>query len=195
MRILKKFVSFLFPSRCIECKREGFWICPTCLEKISLAKAPDHNWIISVWNYKDPRIKRLLWKFKFENKFSVIEDLSLRLHDELSSELTERAIFDNLGAFILVPIPLSAKSKRKRGYNQSRLIADELSRKSNRKLPVVDVLRKVSDTVTQHSIGNRQKRLTNLRGMFSVEPDISVRDKNVVIIDDITTTHATLIEA
>jgi competence protein ComFC len=195
MKILKRFVSFLFPSRCVECKREEFWICPDCLEKISRAKTPDHSWIISVWNYKDPRIKRLLWKFKFENKFSVIEDLSLRLYDELSSELSERAIFDNLGPVILVPIPLSKKSLRKRGYNQSHLIAEALSERSGGKLPVIDALRKIRETSTQHSINNRQKRLVNLRGIFDTSPSADIQGKNVIIVDDITTTHATLVEA
>ena len=195
MKLFKKFIGFLFPAHCVACHIEGYWICPLCLPGVTRAKHAEYSWIISVWNYKDPRIKRLLWKFKFENKFSVIEDLGVYLYDHLCDELTERALFDNLKSPILVPIPLSLKSLRKRGYNQSKIIATELARRSHGSLQIEDALQKKKETETQHSIKNRSERLRNLRGVFEIKNSADVAGKNIVLIDDITTTHGTLIEA
>ncbi len=163
MRIFSALFGYLFPARCIDCEQQGFWICPKCRLSLSPAKNPDHPWIISVWNYKDPRIKKLLWKLKFENKFSVLEDLGAPLYDHLADELTERLFAENFAEPLLVPIPLSVKSFKKRGYNQSKMIAQELARRSLGKLSVADALEKHSDTPTQHSIHNRRERLDNLR--------------------------------
>ncbi len=195
MKLFKKFIGFLFPAHCVTCRLKGYWICSACLADILPAKAAEYNWIISVWNYKDPRIKRLLWKFKFENKFSIIEDLGASLYDHLSDELAERALFDNLKSPILVPIPLSRKSLRKRGYNQSKILAQELADRSNGFLQVQDILQKNKDTATQHSIKNRRERLRNLQGMFEIKNTADIKGKNIVLIDDITTTHGTLLEA
>lgn len=195
MKILKKLARFLFPSHCIVCKRENFWVCPKCLRDLPQAKTPEYNWIISVWNYKDPRVKKLLWKFKFENKFSVIEDLSLALYENLHDELSERALTENLHNVILVPIPISAKSRRKRGYNQSEIIAKELQNKSSGKIAVLHALKKIRETPTQHSIKNRRERLRNLHNVYCLKHGVKVYGKNIIMIDDITTTHGTLIEA
>lgn len=132
---------------------------------------------------------------KFEHKFSVVDDLSQILFDHLFEELTERAIFENNQKPILIPIPLSKKSLRARGYNQSEIVARSLADKSNNLLIVENILEKTRETVTQHSIRNRNERLKNLRGVFVVKENSEIKGKNIILIDDITTTHGTLIEA
>lgn len=191
----KRLFAWLFPTKCIVCKKEGPFICQKDLRQIPGAAKPDKDWIISVWSYKDPKIKKLLWMLKFEHKFAVVEDLSQILFDHLFEELAERAIFENDQKPILVPIPLSKKSTRTRGYNQSEIIARSLAEKSHDKLIVENILEKTRETVTQHSIKNRGERLKNLRGVFAVKENSKIKGKNIILIDDITTTHGTLIEA
>ena len=58
-----------------------------------------------------------------------------------------------------------------------------------------DILQKNKDTATQHSIKNRRERLRNLQGMFEIKNTADIKGKNIVLIDDITTTHGTLLEA
>ncbi len=191
----QRFFAWLFPAKCIVCKKEGPFICQRDLRCIPLAAKPDKDWIISVWNYKDPKIKKLLWMLKFEHKFAVAQDLSQILFDHLFEELAERAIFENDKISVLVPIPLSKKGLRTRGYNQSEIIAKTLADKSNGKLIVKNILEKTRETLTQHSINNRNERLKNLRGVFTVKENYELEGKNVILVDDITTTHGTLIEA
>lgn len=192
---IKRFFAHLFPAKCIVCRMSGSFICAKDLRRIPPADKPDKDWIISVWSYKSPVIKKLLWMLKFENKFAVIEDLTTNLYDHLFDELVERSIFENDQSPILVPIPLSHKSMRRRGYNQSEIIARELSLRSDGKIKLLDILQKIKETPTQHSIKNRSKRLQNLKGSLAVKNNILLKGKNIILVDDITTTHATLLEA
>ncbi len=193
--LIKKFFASLFPAKCVVCRSFGTFICEKDLRQIPLCARPDKDWIISVWSYKSPVIKKLLWMLKFENKFAVIDDIGQSLYDHLFDELTERSIFDNTQSPILVPIPLSKKSLRRRGYNQSEIIAKDLSVRSQDRLVVENILKKIKETPTQHSIKNRSVRLRNLQNSFAIKDDVSLKGKNIILVDDITTTHATLVEA
>lgn len=191
----KSILGFIFPVRCVGCRAEGAALCRQCLAKIPRADTPTEDWIISVFSYRDPSIKKLLWQFKFEGRWSVIEDIGDALFDHLSEELAEAAIFENVRAPILVPIPITRKKLRERGYNQAAVIARELARKSDNAFTVATLLRKTRTTKAQHDIKGRAKRLHNLVGAYEAVRPALVAGRDIVIVDDITTTHATLIEA
>jgi ComF family protein len=192
---IKKFFASLFPAKCIVCKKPGNFICSKDLSKIPNAKKPDKDWIFSVWSYKDKSMKKILFMLKFESKFSVIEDLVQTIFDHLTDELHEREVFENTKTVWLVPIPISNKSFRERGYNQSEIISNRLATMSLGKLSNKNILKKFKETKTQHSIKNRSERLSNLRNSFCLKEGVDIKGKNIVLIDDITTTHATLVEA
>lgn len=193
---LNKILKFVFPARCVGCRAECSSICPKCLSKVPRAEKMGEDWITSVWSYKDRNIKKLLWQFKFEGKWSFVEDLGQVLYDHLSDELAEKSLFENVVSPILVPIPITGKKLRERGYNQSEILGKELVRRSGGFLACMpNVLQKIKETPTQHSIMNRSARLKNLRGTFAVKNPKEISGRDIVIIDDITTTHATLIEA
>lgn len=191
----RKILDVLFPKRCVGCKSPSSYICLACAGKIPYCEKIGPSWIISMWSYKDPRIKRLLWRFKFENKFSIAEDLAPFARDHLIMELSDRAIFENIKSLTLVPIPLSRMGLRARGYNQSEILAREISSHLGTQYEVRNLLFKVRETETQHSIKNRRARLQNLRGAYAAKDPDEVSGKNILLIDDITTTHATLAEA
>lgn len=153
------------------------------------------DWITSVWSYKDRRIKKLLWLLKFGSKFSVIEDLAPSLKDHIFAELSEEAIFQNINSVILVPIPITRKRLRIRGYNQSEIIAKYLCDKSFEKITYENLLEKIKDTPAQNTIKNRSARLKNLHGAYKVKDHKKIVGKNIILIDDIVTTGATLREA
>ncbi len=192
---IKKLFAYIFPARCVGCRIDGTYVCTKCLRSIPFAEKPTKDWIVSVWSYKDPRIKKLLWMLKFQGTFSIIENISQEIYDHLSHEVFERALFENITNVAVVPIPLSMKSLRTRGYNQARLVAEAVVEKSYGQLTVMDALYKPKETLTQHSIKNKSIRLKNLNGAYAVRNGYSVHGRNIIIIDDITTTHATLIEA
>ncbi len=92
-------------------------------------------------------------------------------------------------ASLLLPIPLSRERLQWRGYNQSLLLARELSGSKTRS----DVLLRIRDTPIQHTL-HRAERLKSLHNAFALEPGLAalVKDKRVVLIDDVMTSGASL---
>jgi ComF family protein len=89
------------------------------------------------------------------------------------------------GADAVVPVPLHPSRERTRGFNQARELARHLG------LPLVDALVRVRRTAAQADLpGNR--RQANVRGAFTVRTGVSVDDLIVVLVDDVSTTGATL---
>ncbi len=182
----------LFPRRCIGCRTPGMHLCAACARSVPGCEPIAPAWITAVWSYKNPLVKKLLWRMKFERRFAIAYELALYAGEHLSAELFERAIFENTGDLVLVPIPLSRAGKRKRGYNQSEILARELARALG-DWPVELLLAKVRETAAQHTARNRRERLSNLKGAYRAAPE--TLGKNILLIDDITTTHATFAEA
>lgn len=90
----------------------------------------------------------------------------------------------------VVAVPLSAKRKRKRGYNQSELIAEELS--CRLKLPLIDgALVKTKENKSQAKL-KRREREENVRGVYEVTSPETFKGRRVLVVDDVMTTGATL---
>ena len=90
----------------------------------------------------------------------------------------------------VVAVPLSAKRKRKRGYNQAELIAEELS--SRLKLPLIDgALVKTKENKSQAKL-KRREREENVRGVYEVTSPEAFKGRRVLVVDDVMTTGATL---
>lgn len=90
---------------------------------------------------------------------------------------------------IIVPVPMSKRSRRKRGYNQSELIAETVGAETG--IPVKCIVRKVRDTKEQKTLGRAGRKL-NLKDAFEITGNIS--GKRILLIDDICTTGSTLSE-
>lgn len=194
--LVKKIFAFLYPKKCVSCGQADFFICPICRKNLPNPESNIEDWITAVWSYKDKHIRRLIKLLKFHGKFSVIEDIGETLYDHLEAEILERAVFENINNIVLVPIPITNKKFRKRGYNQSEIIAKELAKRASPNLlPVENILLKIKETDAQSSIRERSRRLSNLKGSFAVKRGAEIKHKTFILIDDITTTHATLKEA
>lgn len=127
--------------------------------------------------------KILINRFKFANQKYLYKTL---VHFMLN-DFAEK----NFPADILVSVPMSDKKFKKRGFNQSALLAEELAKKLN--IDYCDCMRKTRETAGQHEL-SRALRLTNLEGAFSVTDKNLVKGKAVVIIDDTFTTGSTVSE-
>jgi ComF family protein len=93
---------------------------------------------------------------------------------------------------MVVPVPLHPTRRRERGFNQSLILAKELA--SLRGLAIDDgVLRRDVPTPTQTRLKKRQRR-ANIAGAFSVGNVEAIRDKRVLLVDDVYTTGSTLNE-
>lgn len=100
----------------------------------------------------------------------------------------------NFDDYLILPIPLHSKRQRERGFNQSELIASTLATQLH--LPMLtDTLEKIKQTKPQAETKNIQERRANLAGCFRVtKPELVLR-KNIILVDDVCTSGATLIEA
>jgi ComF family protein len=114
-----------------------------------------------------------------------------RLAEPLGAALAERWRRSGLGGELLVPVPIHSTRLRERGFNQ----AEDLARACGRSLglPVVVALARQQETQVQHALG-RGARAANVSGVFVVRPGLEalVRGTWVIVVDDVTTTGATL---
>ena len=108
-------------------------------------------------------------------------------HKCLKKILDETKIYD-----IIIPVPISKKRKKERGYNQSLLIARKISSKEKIKLGD-KVISKVKNNNTQSKL-NKEERAENVKNVYKITKDKEIINKNILLIDDIYTTGATLNE-
>ena len=92
---------------------------------------------------------------------------------------------------MIVPVPLHPKRLKQRGFNQVKLIAQVLKRYFG--TPVHDAIERTKDTKAQFDLP-RGERFKNVYGAFKVSDHSMVRDKRVLLMDDIYTTGATIFE-
>jgi len=100
---------------------------------------------------------------------------------------------DLKGFDAMAPVPLHPLRLRYRGYNQSLLLAEGLSRSLSISL-VPDLLQRCRYTATQSKLSQKE-RWTNLSGAFRIKPFHDVKNKNILLVDDLYTTGATGAEA
>jgi len=93
-------------------------------------------------------------------------------------------------ADMILPVPMTGAALRKRGFNQSALMADTLGQETGVPLRL-HMLRKVKETPPQVGL-SRLARMKNLRGAFRAEP--GVKGLRIIILDDVITTGATMRE-
>ena len=119
------------------------------------------------------------------------------LSEKISEELSELSALQNFTCPILIPIPLSKKRYRERGYNQAELICREIIHLTPALTLEKNILIKTKETEHQARIKDRNARLKNIISSFAVKNENinKIKNRNIILIDDITTTGATLLEA
>ena len=194
--VIHKCLDLLFPRFCLGCGAENDYLCPKCVTKINPCRAPLKTKyceiILSASHYKNPLTQKIIRRFKYQNcqnlRFAV-SDIILRNINYFNTKKEKR--------HILIPIPISKKKRRKRGFNQSEILAEALSQKTE--IPVQkNILLKKFHTLSQVETKSRLERIKNMKNSFYVsrEDGLSVYHNHIVIlIDDIITTGATINEA
>lgn len=94
---------------------------------------------------------------------------------------------------VIIPVPLHRTRERVRGFNQSHLIARALGKKIGMEARA-DILQKIKNTAPQMELA-REERLKNMAGVFAVSATAAVKDKTIILLDDVKTTGATLEDA
>lgn len=127
----------------------------------------------------DGETKKLMYAFKFGKKKYIAHTLGALMADEF--------LKCDMHADIIVFVPMTEAEKKKRGFNQSELLANEVGARLN--LPVLPALVKTRQTSTQKHLKGKE-RATNLEGAFACVFD-EVKNRSILLIDDIFTTGAT----
>jgi len=127
-------------------------------------------------------MRQAIYQLKYRNLRALTVPLAQLLHDYL--------VTNPLPGEALVPVPLHHKRLRERGYNQSSLLAHELGKRFN--LPVVDnCLIRLRHAPPQARTSTVQERRSNVAAAFTCR-DHRLQDKQVLLIDDVSTSGATL---
>ena len=162
---------------CGKCGRAIGEDYPVCLE--CKADMPLFDAARSAFRYEG-EIVRLVKKFKTGGKY---------LADAFAHSMLHFLLTDLSGADMLAYVPMTGRAERKRGYNQSRLLAERLSALSG--IPLAEnALEKTRETSAQKQL-SRRERAENLRGSFHLSSRKIWRGKTAVLVDDVLTTGAT----
>lgn len=212
MKIFKIIENLLFPKsiKCIICNREiftddGFCICEKCLPSLPFCSNKickicgrnikgDGNLCLackdskfkyfscarSVFNYEGS-IKNLIHNLKYNNK----KYLSTSLSKLLYNYYTHCDNFKDID--IILPVPLHKKKLKQRGYNQSELLLESFYQT---KLVNLNVIERIIDTPSQ-TTKNFKERMENLENVFICNNKNLIKNKVVLVIDDVFTTGAT----
>ncbi len=183
-------LGLLFPTTCLGCSRPGEIICYDCLDQIppSLDESTE---IKARFAYSNDLIRHSIHKFKFGGKFAMHRALAMHLSELIVEDLAETLEFESFAQPIVIPIPMTRKKVRERGYNQAELLARTIAKilgyEFNKK-----ALIKNRETFSQVSQKSRTGRLHNLSNSFSVSDSGLVYGRNIILIDDVHTTGATI---
>ena len=190
-RIIRKLweglIEVVYPREnyCIICKEDDcFGICNTCKKSIKIINKAYQEEVIS-YGYYGGVLKDLILKFKYKNNFTA---------GDILAEFLEEYIIKNFKykEYMITYIPLSKKSKRNRGFNQCEYIAKKISKALS--IEVIEVLIKPRETKEQKRL-KRDERYENIKDAFKIKKGINLKKYNIILIDDVTTTGATLQEA
>ena len=199
-------LDLIFPKRCVSCGAFGKYICNKCFAKIEFVEKPicpicqrqaiggkTHprctgkfrlDGLVVACKYKGP-IKLAIKKVKYK----WVYDIEKVLVNLLASQIWK---FDLPQDSILIPIPLSKKRKNWRGFNQAEILAKTLSKKFN--VSYSASLIRMIDTRTQVGL-TKEERRENVKGAFAGRKAQGKRDKNIILVDDVYTSGATMMEA
>lgn len=196
MQSLRFLLNILFPEQCLSCTREGSPLCEDCLSSVPMAKPTPYPWCYARFDYHNKIMKDALWNLKYKNRKGVATSLGKSLHELIFEEYAEKILFGSTRKILVIPIPLSRRKLRERGYNQCDLLARALVKEApDNYVYAPKILIKHKDTASQAKITSKKERLQNIRGSFSIRDAKLVHKQRCILIDDIVTTGATLTEA
>ncbi len=181
---------------CDDCAKEDFFNvgnrCMFCDVKIK-----KHNIVCDFCGHNRKKFERafcpLIYKDEAKNSLLRFKSDNARyLAYPFAKLIYKRIQEENIDIDIIIPVPMHEKSRRRRGYNQAELLAVELAKLMNCETKS-NVVIKEKQTKDQKAL-NYRDRLKNLTNCFRLKDKEAIRNKNVLIIDDILTTGATMNE-
>lgn len=189
--LLDCFFSVLYSAdyKCVLCGEEVFdekLLCGSCFKNISLCKGEFYvekeNLCIKFYSvaYYSKSIKEMIIRLKYKRDFLCAEVLGNLMYNYI---MKNNIKFDEITF-----VPMEKGDLKRRGYNQSKLLANELSKRI--KLPVKEYLEKNSKTSDQIGL-NGKMRWQNLSSAFTACNEKAILNRKIILVDDVFTTGAT----
>ncbi len=206
MQIFKTIINLFFPNTCIACGdiiEDGEDFCNYCYEMLakvdftkncigcgSKKKLCECKYRVFYYSgmiapfYNKASSKDAMYKFKFSRQKENAKFFSQQM------SLAVRNAYNGINFDAITYVPLSFKKQLKRGFNQSELLAKQIS--EILRIPILDVLYCNSRRINQHDLSDPKERFKNVQGLYGCKT--KVMGKNILLVDDIKTTGATLNE-
>lgn len=201
----EKVQMLIFPPVCGICgKLDEKYLCERCdLELQKNAKFQINSYVapngfkrkyfdehIYFFQYQG-LIRNQIIKYKFSDeayKYKAISNFILK-----KFVLKDLAIFQILNKYdVIIPVPISKKRFKERGYNQAELIAKEIAKTLEKRI-ITSCLYKQKNIIAQSKL-NKEEREKNIKGVYDLRSKEKLSNKKVLIIDDIYTTGSTVSE-
>lgn len=201
MTAFDNLLDILFPPLCLRCEREGVWVCSVCKKKLPerikqvevrpFTNAPQtYSWVA----FAEGWAEKLIHRIKFGGCFAYLEPIA----KILSTRFRDSKTWGTQSFDAVTFVPLHVNRKRKRGFDQSELLAKNIAK--NLSLPLRPLLRRTKQTHTQAELPAERRR-QNIAGAFQpnrpvdILPYFRYEERSVLLIDDVVTTGATLAAA
>ena len=191
LKIKAAILDFVYPPSCPICGKEAAspsYCCGECAGRLTpyapTVENPAFGRLISAFVYDDVS-KKLIYAAKEGNDGCAVSAMAYFMHRVLSEERLTYKISE------ITYVPMYRTDMRRRGYNQSRLLARELSALTGK--PCRNLLKKVKATQAQKELGAVERR-ENIRGAFRYDGRHDAAGKTILLIDDVCTTGSTLSE-
>lgn len=190
MSLKLKLISVFFPERCPFCGKiieaEGI-SCDDCLEIMRARRKPIIHGAsgyrcVSSFVYRG-LVRRMLIRVKFSERTQHLRQVAEILAEDIRGYYGKN-VFD-----LVTYVPMHPKDMKTRGYNQSKILAKEISEQLD--IPYAETLIKVKHTKKQHELSDKERK-TNLIGAFELTDKKLIDGKRLLLVDDIVTSGETL---
>lgn len=216
--MFNKLISFcleiFFPKHCLGCQKSGTYLCQDCIACLDLlrdqyclckkplifsgkchqCKTKNLDGLYSGLSYQRNLVKKIIHSFKYEPFIKELsQPLAFLIIEHFYLLEKQPSFFIDKTNFILIPIPMYLKRLKWRGFNQAEEIAKELSKLLS--IPIIfNCLIKTKETQPQTEL-NHDERKENIKGVFLIKNREKIKDKEILLIDDVYTTGSTMEEA
>ncbi len=216
-KIWNGFLNVLFPSVCVNCGLRGktlicencfsnieinnSFFCPKCNRRLpadadlpktaNLCHPEEKFFLAAAASYQDKAVRELVHALKYNRAKIALESFG-----EIVKRYSEKVFRSPLEIenFTMIPIPLHPRKERERGFNQAELLAGIMNKELRIKVQE-DNLIKIKNTDSQTEAKDYEERERNVSGVFAVEKPEEIAGRNIVLVDDVFTSGATMKEA
>lgn len=184
-------LDWIYKKRCYFCKssQECVKMCSKCFEELEFLPAKVSRNFSGIDIYCAGLYTKNLQKIIRGLKYHGQRDLAY-YQAKFMWQYWQKLNID--GDFQIVPVPIFPKRKKQRKYNHMELVAEEFAKLSNYEVNF-EAIKRIKDTKPQYKL-NKAQRMMNLSKAFEVDKSKIIKNKKILIIDDICTTGSTFEE-